>query len=153
MSIEDIRKKLNKERESINNKYNSGSSLDLSNNLSFDDYEEYEQVYKKHIKDILFELQSEIEQKRRFRWITLILAIVLLIVFSIAVGYLYFVLLHRENFVFSDKLLIGISVTVFLSIVSLINIIFKYSFSKTKDNTDYINSVFKTIKDIKGFKK
>lgn len=153
MSIEDVRRELDKERELINNKYNSSSSLDLSNNLSFDDYEEYEQVYKTHIKDILSELQCEIEQKRKFRWITLILAIVLLIVFSIAVGYLYFVLLHRENFVFSDKLLIGISVTVFLSIVSLINIIFKYSFSKTKDNTDYINSVFKTIKDIKGFKK
>ena len=65
------------------------------------------------------------------------IAIVSLVVFGVAVIGLYIALLYR-NVEFSDKLLIGITVTMFTAILGLVTIIFKYSFSKTKDVTDYL---------------
>lgn len=59
-------------------------------------------------------------------------------------GVLYVVLLIR-GINLSDRLLISLTVTVFTSIIGLMTIIFKYSFSRTKDTTDYLNDIIKKL--------
>ena len=68
-----------------------------------------------------------------------------LVIFGIAIIGLYITLLYR-NVPFSDKLLIGITVTMFTAILGLVKIIFKYSFSRTKDVTDYLKDSYVDIK-------
>ena len=69
---------------------------------------------------------------------------ILLALFFTLMVVLYVVLLIR-GINLSDRLLISLTVTVFTSIIGLMSIIFKYSFSRTKDTTDYLNDIIKKL--------
>lgn len=108
-------------------------------------YENIDAIHKEHIKKLSDLVIEELQQKQSLRKVSMNIAIVSLGVFGIAITGLYIALLYR-NVEFSDKLLIGITVTMFTAILGLVTIIFKYSFSKTKDVTDYLKDSYIDIK-------
>lgn len=108
-------------------------------------YENIDAIHKEHIKKLSDLVIEELQQKQSLRKVSMNIAIVSLVVFGVAIIGLYIALLYR-NVGFSDKLLIGITVTMFTAILGLVTIIFKYSFSKTKDVTDYLKDSYIDIK-------
>lgn len=108
-------------------------------------YENIDAIHKEHIKKLSDLVIEELQQKQNLRKVSMNIAIVSLGVFGIAITGLYIALLYR-NVEFSDKLLIGITVTMFTAILGLVTIIFKYSFSKTKEVTDYLKDSYIDIK-------
>lgn len=109
-------------------------------------YENIDSIHKEHIKKLSDLVIEELQQKQSLREVSMNIAIVSLVVFGIAIIGLYTALLYR-NVEFSDKLLIGITVTMFTAILGLVTIIFKYSFSKTKDVTDYLKDSYIDYKE------
>ena len=132
-----VQKDFNKESKS--NKMNM--SIKLLNNNNFDTYKTY---LNKHCKDLSDIVKKELEQKHRLRNISMWIAGILLALFFNLMAVLYVVLLIR-GVNFSDRLLISLTVTIFTSIIGLMTIIFKYSFSRTKDTTDYLNNIIKKL--------
>ena len=126
-------------KESKSNKMNM--SIKLLNNNNFDTYNTY---LNKHFKDLSDIVKKELEQKHRLRNISMWIAGILLALFFTLMAVLYVVLLIR-GVNFSDRLLISLTVTIFTSIIGLMTIIFKYSFSRTKDTTDYLNNIIKKL--------
>lgn len=116
-------------------------SIKLLNNNNFDTYNTY---LNKHFKDLSDIVKKELEQKHRLRNISMWIAGILLALFFTLMAVLYVVLLIR-GVNFSDRLLISLTVTIFTSIIGLMTIIFKYSFSRTKDTTDYLNNIIKKL--------
>ncbi|WP_276767544.1 hypothetical protein [Gemella morbillorum] len=108
-------------------------------------YDNIEDIHKEHIKKLSDLVIEELQQKQNLRKISMRIAIISLIIFGIAIVGLYVTLLCR-NVLFSDKLLIGITVTMFTAILGLVTIIFKYSFSRTKEVTDYLKDSYVDIK-------
>lgn len=108
-------------------------------------YDNINDIHKEHIKKLSDLVIEELQQKQRLRKISMRIAMISLVVFGIAIIGLYITLLCR-NVEFSDKLLIGITVTMFTAILGLVTIIFKYSFSRTKDVTDYLKDSYIDIK-------
>ena len=109
-------------------------------------YENIDSIHKEHIKKLSDLVIEELQQKQSLREVSMNIAIVSLVVFGVAIIGLYTALLYR-NVEFSDKLLIGITVTMFTAILGLVTIIFKYSFSKTKDVTDYLKDSYIDYKE------
>lgn len=126
-------------KEPKSNKMNM--SIKLLNNNNFDTYNTY---LNKHFKDLSDIVKKELEQKHRLRNISMWIAGILLALFFTLMTVLYVVLLIR-GVNFSDRLLISLTVTIFTSIIGLMTIIFKYSFSRTKDTTDYLNNIIKKL--------
>lgn len=126
-------------KEPKSNKINM--SIKLLNNNNFDTYNTY---LNKHFKDLSDIVKKELEQKHRLRNISMWIAGILLALFFTLMAVLYVVLLIR-GVNFSDRLLISLTVTIFTSIIGLMTIIFKYSFSRTKDTTDYLNNIIKKL--------
>ena len=126
-------------KEPKSNKMNM--SIKLLNNNNFDTYNTY---LNKHFKDLSDIVKKELEQKHRLRNISMWIAGILLALFFTLMVVLYVVLLIR-GINLSDRLLISLTVTVFTSIIGLMTIIFKYSFSRTKDTTDYLNDIIKKL--------
>ena len=126
-------------KEPKSNKMNM--SIKLLNNNNFDTYNTY---LNKHFKDLSDIVKKELEQKHRLRNISMWIAVILLALFFTLMAVLYVVLLIR-GVNFSDRLLISLTVTIFTSIIGLMTIIFKYSFSRTKDTTDYLNNIIKKL--------
>lgn len=126
-------------KEPKSNKMNM--SIKLLNNNNFDTYNTY---LNKHFKDLSDIVKKELEQKHRLRNISMWIAGILLALFFTLMAVLYVVLLIR-GVNFSDRLLISLTVTIFTSIIGLMTIIFKYSFSRTKDTTDYLNNIIKKL--------
>ena len=112
-----------------------------NNNNNFDTYNTY---LNEHFKDLSDIVKKELEQKHRLRNISMWIAGILLALFFTLMVVLYVVLLIR-GINLSDRLLISLTVTIFTSIVGLMTIIFKYSFSRTKDTTDYLNDIIKKL--------
>lgn len=108
--------------------------------------------YEKHIDEVRKYYVQELKQKHGLRIVSMIIAIILLVIFIVSMGILYRYLL-KKDYEFSDKLLLGITVTVFISIIGLVTIVFKYSFSKTKDTTDYLNDTHTLYESIKTKKR
>lgn len=108
-------------------------------------YDNIEDIHKEHIKKLSDLVIEELQQKQNLREKSMWIAIISLIIFGIAIVGLYVTLLCR-NVLFSDKLLIGITVTMFTAILGLVTIIFKYSFSRTKEVTDYLKDSYVDIK-------
>lgn len=123
----------------------SNQNSDLSSKEEFFEnkniFDSLEDIQKEHIKQISNILIKELEHKQKLRSISVYLAIVILSVFGISIISLYITLLIRQV-PLSDKLLLGITVTMFTSIIGLMTIIFKYSFSKTKDVTDHLKDSY-----------
>ena len=115
--------------------------LNNNNNNNFDTYNTY---LNEHFKDLSDIVKKELEQKHRLRNISMWIAGILLALFFTLMVVLYVVLLIR-GINLSDRLLISLTVTIFTSIVGLMTIIFKYSFSRTKDTTDYLNDIIKKL--------
>ena len=126
-------------KESKFNKLNI--DIELLNNNNFDTYNIY---LNEHFKDLSDIVKKELEQKHRLRNVSMWIAGILLALFFILIVVLYVVLLMR-GINLSDRLLISLTVTIFTSIVGLMTIIFKYSFSRTKDTTDYLNDIIKKL--------
>lgn len=133
----EVRKDFKKESKS--NKINI--DIELLNNNNFDTYNTY---LNEHFKDLSDIVKKELEQKHRLRNISMWIAGILLALFFTLMVVLYVVLLIR-GINLSDRLLISLTVTVFTSIIGLMTIIFKYSFSRTKDTTDYLNDIIKKL--------
>lgn len=108
-------------------------------------YDNIEDIHKEHIKKLSDLVIEELQQKQNLRKKSMRIAEISLVIFGIAIIGLYITLLYR-NVPFSDKLLIGITVTMFTAILGLVTIIFKYSFSRTKDVTDYLKDSYVDIK-------
>lgn len=154
-NIDELVKELEKQTVEINKKYadntlekNFIEKLRKNNKKFFEDkniYDNIDDIHKEHIKKLSDLVIEELQQKQSLRKTSMWIAIISLLVFGIAIIGLYITLLYR-NVQFSDKLLIGITVTMFTSILGLVTIIFKYSFSKTKDVTDYLKDSYIDIK-------
>lgn len=154
-NINELIKELEKQTDEINQKY-SINTFDKNfmdryrenNKKFFEDkniYDNINDIRKEHIKKLSDLVIEELQQKQRLRKISMRIAMISLVVFGIAIIGLYITLLCR-NVEFSDKLLIGITVTMFTAILGLVTIIFKYSFSRTKDVTDYLKDSYIDIK-------
>lgn len=154
-NINELIKELEKQTDEINQKY-SINTFDKNfidryrknNKKFFEDkniYDNINDIHKEHIKKLSDLVIEELQQKQRLRKISMRIAMISLVVFGIAIIGLYITLLCR-NVEFSDKLLIGITVTMFTAILGLVTIIFKYSFSRTKDVTDYLKDSYIDIK-------
>lgn len=154
-NINELIKELEKQTDEINQKY-SINTFDKNfidryrknNKKFFEDkniYDNIDDIHKEHIKKLSDLVIEELQQKQRLRKISMRIAMISLVVFGIAIIGLYITLLCR-NVEFSDKLLIGITVTMFTAILGLVTIIFKYSFSRTKDVTDYLKDSYIDIK-------
>lgn len=154
-NINELIKELEKQTDEINQKYRI-STFDKyfidryrkNNKKFFEDkniYDNINDIHKEHIKKLSDLVIEELQQKQRLRKISMRIAMISLVVFGIAIIGLYITLLCR-NVEFSDKLLIGITVTMFTAILGLVTIIFKYSFSRTKDVTDYLKDSYIDIK-------
>lgn len=154
-NINELIKELEKQTDEINQKY-SVNTFDKNfidryrknNKKFFEDkniYDNINDIHKEHIKKLSDLVIEELQQKQRLRKISMRIAMISLVVFGIAIIGLYITLLCR-NVEFSDKLLIGITVTMFTAILGLVTIIFKYSFSRTKDVTDYLKDSYIDIK-------
>ena len=133
----EVRKDYKKESKSNKIKID----IELLNNNNFDTYNTY---LNEHFKDLSDIVKKELEQKHRLRNISMWIAGILLALFFTLMVVLYVVLLIR-GINLSDRLLISLTVTVFTSIIGLMTIIFKYSFSRTKDTTDYLNDIIKKL--------
>ena len=116
----------------------------LNNNNNNNNFDTYNTYLNEHFKDLSDIVKKELEQKHRLRNISMWIAGILLALFFTLMVVLYVVLLIR-GINLSDRLLISLTVTIFTSIVGLMTIIFKYSFSRTKDTTDYLNDIIKKL--------
>jgi len=140
---------MNSENRDIENELiNEIGQVNRSNLGGSEDFDIYssientiENIKADHISKISKLVIEELEQKHKFRISSHKIARNLLIGFIVLMIALYSYLM-LVKYSFSDTLLIGITVTVFTSIIGLVTIIFKYSFSKTKDITDHLQETY-----------
>lgn len=131
--------------EELENRYKNNILVKKEERISnVKDWEDY----GKHIHEVRKHYVQELKQKQVLRIVSMIIAIILLLIFIVTMIILYGHLLSRD-YEFSDRLLIGITATVFTSIIGLVTIVFRYSFSKTKDTTDYLNDTHMLYESIK----
>lgn len=140
---------MNSENRDIENELiNEIGQVNRSNLGGSEDFDIYssientiENIKADHISKISKLVIEELEQKHKFRISSYKIARNFLIGFIVLMIALYSYLM-LVKYSFSDTLLIGITVTVFTSIIGLVTIIFKYSFSKTKDITDHLQETY-----------
>ncbi|MFV8045001.1 hypothetical protein ACMZ6Y_02645 [Streptococcus pluranimalium] len=86
-------------------------------------------------------IESEYEQKKKFRKIATYGAFGLVIYSICFISFVFWYLIVKKDYTPSASVLIGLSVSFVANIIGLATVVFKYVFSSTKETTDYISNM------------
>lgn len=86
-------------------------------------------------------IESEYEQKKKFRKIATYGAFGFVIYSICFISFVFWYLIVKKDYTPSASVLIGLSVSFVANIIELATVVFKYVFSSTKETTDYISNM------------
>lgn len=114
--------------------------IDIEEQLNENSQDTYSN-FRQHQDSVRASYVRELKQKENYRKILFYFVIGLLAIFIVGVFLLYRYLLVVREYIPSDVVLTGLSVTLAVNIIGLMSIVFKYVFSDTKDTSRYLEEL------------